>query len=195
MRKIIAILMVLCLLPAIAIAETSEADNIVTFNFEGFTMDMPKDIAGYLNERAEGGVYFQVYPEYNEAELLHPNLNVCWTPEVDDLSKKEDLSGTAQVLLDGIISTFEASGYSVSDAQIVAFGVDEHEGKQAFSVVFNFTVDYTAVMGNELTINQYCMQTYVADEDFGTYVFNITAETIEKAQPCIELMNTIKWTD
>lgn len=118
-----------------------------------------------------------------------------WMSTVEDLSKAEDPNAVAQALLENTVAGYQAQGYGVSDAHIVAAGADEHEGKEAFSAIFYYTIVYSAILGSDLAIGQYCFQTFVADEDFGTYIFTIAADTVENAQPCMALMNTIKWTD
>lgn len=124
-RKIIAILIVLCLLPVFAVAETAEAPNIITYDFGGFTMDLPADILGQV---AEGAVYFQFYPEYDETATFHPNINAVWMSTAEDLSKAEDPNAVAQALLESAVADYVAQGYGISDAQVVAAGTDEHEG-------------------------------------------------------------------
>lgn len=193
MRKLLAFLLAICLLSVTAVAETTEA-NIITYDFGHFSLDFPEDIGGSINERTNGGIYFILYPDYDENTNFASNLNCVWQEQMIDSEKIANPSLYAQTTLKEIVASFEQMGYVVSDPQVVAAGIEEIDGLQSFSAVYNYTIDYSGVLGYELIINQYTLQATISDESFGAYVFTVSSDTLENAQSGIDILNTLKWT-
>lgn len=83
MRKLISIVMVLCLLLGAAIAESAP---LMTYDFGDFTMDMPEDIQGSIVERAENVPFASLYENYDQTAPFNDNVNIVWNSAVEDLS-------------------------------------------------------------------------------------------------------------
>ena len=188
MRKLAAILMILCLTPFAALAE----GNMITYDFGDFTMDFSEDMIGEINEKEENQVFFVLYPDYQEENLFDNSFTCVWSEAAEDYSQ-EDPAQIGQEILNQTVAAMKAQHIGIENEMLIAAAMDEHEGKPALAIIFSYDADYTDA-GIDLKTTLYTMQSYVSDIDFGSYVFSIVVDHFEDAEQIMEMMNTIHWT-
>lgn len=196
MRKLFALFLVLCLIPTVALAQTADPEGaaeseIITYDFGGFTMDIPADIQGQIVEPVSGQIFFQLYPDYNETESFHKNINCVWSDVYNDLTQVDPAS-YAQIAANTTFSALRLQGLVLENEQILGAVLDEHEGKPAMSYVISMDADYTA-LGLDLKTTLYMAVFVISDENLGSYTFTISVTNPEDIDPIVEMMNTIKW--
>ena len=196
MRKLFALLLVLCLIPAVALAQTADPEGaaeseIITYDFGGFTMDIPADIQGQILEPVSGQILFQFYPDYDATAPFQKSFNCVWVDGYDDLTQLDPVS-YAQLGATSFVTALRLQGIVIENEQILNAVLDEHEGKPAMSYVISMDADYAA-LGLDLKTTLYMAGFAVSDETLGTYAFTISVTNPEDIDPILEMMNTIKW--
>lgn len=196
MRKLFALFLALCLIPVVALAQTADPEGaaeseIITYDFGGFTMDIPADIQGQILEPVSGQIFFQLYPDYNEADPFHKNINCVWSDAYEDLTQA-DPALVAQTAANATFSSLRLQGLALENEQILGAVLDEHEGKPAISYVISMDADY-ASLGLDFKTTLYMAVFVISDENLGTYTFTISVTNPEDIDPIVEMMNTIKW--
>ena len=179
MKKILAIVLCVMLLPLIALAEEATETIWVPVDFGDFTMKMQATDGLQMGEKAEGGLLFIAYPNYDPAALPHDNITAAWTAEkltFTDETTQEEVDQFAQDVLDGIVVDMDAQGVAVTDPLMVS--AEFADG--SLCVLYSMTCDYTA-LNIDLVTGLYQMQLYVPVAD-GTYVFGLTSTTLEGVQ-------------
>ncbi len=197
MRKLFALFLALCLIPVVALAQTADPEGaaeseIITYDFGGFTMDIPADIQGQIVEPVSGQIFFQLYPDYNETESFHKNITCVWMDAYEDLTQV-DPAAFAQVGVTSALTSLRLQGIAIENEQILGAVLDEHEGKPAMSYVISMDADYTA-LGLDLKTTLYTAVFTISDENLGTYSFSINVTNPTDIDVIVaEMMNTIKW--
>lgn len=179
MKKILAIVLCVMLLPLIALAEEATETIWVPVDFGDFTMKMQATDGLQMGEKAEGGLLFIAYPNYDPAALPHDNITAAWTADkltFTDETPQEEVDKFAQDVLDGIVVDMDAQGVAVTDPLMVS--AEFADG--SLCVLYSMTCDYTA-LNIDLVTGLYQMQLYVPVAD-GTYVFGLTSTTLEGVQ-------------
>lgn len=185
MRKLFALLLVLCLLPFAALAET------IDYNFGDFTMTFPADIKGNITEKAPNQVFFMLYPDYDDTSMFHPNLNCVWTSAYMDMSQA-DLVELGNQILSGMAENVKAQGIEVTNYRVLTTSMESHDGKPMACLGFQYDADYTDA-GVDLKATMYLLQFIFSDPDFGTYNFSYTTNDLSSSDSVTAILNTIKW--
>lgn len=181
MKKLLSIIlcMMLCL-PVLALAEDiTEAPELYTVDFGTFTMNLgANDYYETAEEMVNGTVYAIIYPNLDPNAMIADNINIVWT-QADATSEIQTI-GTekyAQLVLDVAKPQFEAMGIQMNNGQVLSAILEEN----VFASITYSELDYSGA-GVELVSPQYQMQVYFLLGEGGTYVFTITATTMEQLE-------------
>ena len=186
MRKWLALLLVCLLVPFAAMAES----ELVTYEFADFTIDLPSGIVGELYEKNDQEVYFIVFPDYNENDVFHPNLNCVWVEGYDDMDTI-NANSTAQFILNSAVSQMAAQNVTVTNEKLLAAAKEDINGKPGLVIGFSYDISYDASM-EPLTL--YAFQAIASHESIGTYTFTITTHDINTVESILGYVDTIVWT-
>lgn len=185
MRKLFALLLVLCLMPFAAMAE------MVEYDFGDFTMTIPADIPGNIGEKASNQVWFTLYPEYDENQQFHPNLNCVWGNGYEDLSKYVPAE-LGQTILNGMVQNLKSQGIAISNAEVIMGEIGAIDGEYCISIGYTYDADYTNA-GINLQVTNYLIQFMVSNPEKGTFTFSYTTNDINTAQVASDILASIKW--
>lgn len=188
MKKLLVLLMVLCLAVLPAFAETTVLD------FDDFTWEIDNEMAGSVLEKAEGTPYIFLYPAYDAEALFHPGVNCVWTATVLDVNAltEQNIALLAQTVIDNTVAQYTALGYETKDASVLSAMVMKMTewNTNVLMTTNTYAIDL-AQNGEFLTL--YTCQVYVGGA-FGTYTFTVTADDFDtNMEACMSLLNTIAW--
>lgn len=188
MRKLISIVMVLCLLLGAAIAESAP---LMTYDFGDFTMDMPEDIQGSIVERAENVPFASLYENYDQTAPFNDNVNIVWNSAVEDLSIL-DPEQTATAIVQATMATYAMSGVEAGNAMLLGAAMTELDGKPALSFAYSCDIDFSGA-GVDYQTTLYVGQIIVSEEGMGTYTFTQTVEDLEGTPVLDAMLESIAW--
>jgi len=188
MRKLFAILLILCVLPFAALAEN------IDYDFGDFTLTIPADIAGTINEKTDGQVYFMLYPNYNQSNAFHQNINCVWTAGFESVSlyTDEQVKQLAEGVMDGMISGLKEQGIVVEDAQVLSAEHLSISGKDGIALSYSYYSDYTGA-GIDLKTTVYMAQFLVSEPALGTYNLTYTYGDPNDTDAAVAILDSLKW--
>ena len=189
MKKFVSLLIALTiLLPVLAMAETAAAPALYTFDFGVFTIDLAEnDYYQVAEELADSTLYLQVYPNYSDSNVVHPNFNVVWCAQ--DPSMIISLYGAenyAKLSQQAAMQQYEQMGIAATDAQVLSASFEDGIG--SFWTVS--TLDYTGA-GTPLTATIYQLQIFLCFDGDGCYIFTFSADTPEKVEEISAYLDTV----
>jgi len=197
MRKLLCVWIALMLVFTVAAAESApetQAPAMVELNFIDFTLLIPEDIIGTVEqEMVNGSPFFVFFEDYDPNAAFNKNLNGVWTEELLDI-EAVDPTQFVSMTIATVAQQYESIGIAATDPMLYMAGLDEHDGKQALSQVYSLNLDYTGV-GFDLQKTIYTMQAIVPIEGVGTYTFTITTDDMENIPVLMGVMESIRWID
>lgn len=187
MKKIGVVLIVLMLLcTAFAVAEET-----AVYEFDGFTIELENEIIGEVYERLDGQIWFIVYPQYDENNLFHPNLNCVWTEGYADL-ERFDTGELAQTAMLEIQNGMIASGIGCENVQVLAHEHLEIDAVDGVMYMIGGDYDYSS-LGVDLKTKLYTKIYQLSDEYSGTFTFTLTAKDLETIETMDTYVASVRW--
>lgn len=188
MKKLVALLLALALLPMLALAETAVEPAMHTFDFGVFMIDLAEtDYYQVAEEMADNAVYLQVYPDYDPSNVMHPNFNFVWSSQDPTMAiKLYGAANYAKLGQEQAKAQYEQMGIVMTDAQVLSATFEDDIG--AFFTAS--TLDYTG-MGVDLVSPIYQLQVFMCMGDAGTYIFTFSADTLEKVEEISAYLDTV----
>lgn len=176
MRKLITLLvcLVLCM-PALALADATAVPATYPVDFGDFTMTLKETDMYQQGVKQNNEVLAMIYPDYDETAIFSANLGIVWN--MADASAElaqtppEDF---AQAVLAQAQTQFQSLGLLPTNFQV--FEADYTEG--VLSIGYCFDIDYSP-LGVDLSATIYQRQSYLCLGGAGTYIFNMTAGSME----------------
>lgn len=191
MRKLISLILVLMLIFGLAAAETQQP-VMMELDFIDFTIIVPEDIIGSVEQQMANNVpFFMFFQDYDPDAAMNKNLSCVWTDQVLDI-KSTDPGQYAGMTMAMAAMQYDKMGIPASDPMLYAVGPDQHDGREAFSLVYSLTLDYTGV-GFDEKFPVYTMQAIVPIEGSGTYPFTLTTDDMQNIDLLMGIMNSISW--
>lgn len=176
MKKIVSLLLCLVFCFSFAFAETVQTPvEIVTLDFGDFTMDLKATDLIQQGEKIDNGTLAIIHPDYSEEDTFHNNIAIAWMKT--DISAAIKLLGAesyGQAVLESAQNSMAAQGMIVTDAQLLNALLEDDE----LLIMYTMTVDYSG-MGFDLVVTLYALQAYAMDAEMGTYLFNLTTDSVE----------------
>lgn len=193
MKKILAlILSLMLLLPVVAMGEAASGLDTYPVDLGDFSITVTSADIIQKGEKAEGVLLFQLLPSYDESSMFHNNLNGTWT--ASDLSIIGEIGAETygNLVLEQSTQQLANQGIAVTNAQLVAAQFDENN--LSTSLIVSMDVDYTAV-GVDLVMTLYQLQMYVPVGEAGSYIFTISADSLENAEALMSYLDTIEFAE
>lgn len=187
MRKFFALLVVLCMLPILGLAQ----GELITYDFGDFTMEFDSEIIGQIGEKVDGQVYFQLYPTYDETALFNSSMSCVWSATTFEVTAFEP-AAYANLVLAQTQQLLESQNIVVTNPTVITAMLDEQDGRPAIAYIHSMDLDYTNA-GYDLQMTLYTIQGVVPTEDIGVYAFTVSCDDLENADALLALMDTIKW--
>jgi hypothetical protein len=159
------------------------ASGLDTFDFGDFFMTFDANMVGITYDKADGQMWFILYPDYDESAMVHPNINVAWTETVLDPIMM-DAQEYAEGVLEGMAASMESAGIAIENEEVLSAQPDELDGKDTITIQCVYEMEGYTV---------YTIQIVVPDEAFGTYFFTATYFDQEQEEALLEILNTITW--
>lgn len=177
MKKLLSLILCLAmLLPVMAFAETTTAEDLYTIDLGDFTIALyADDCYEIAAEKISNTVYATFYPSYDETALTHENFNVVWNK--DDAAPtitKYGAENYATLVLQASKAQFETMGIKMTDEQVLSAMMEDN----VCVLVTCANLDYTGA-GSDLVTPLYQLQAYFCDAELGTYIFTLSAVSIE----------------
>ena len=192
MKKILALLLsLMLLLPAIALGEAATAPETYTVEFDDFYLTVNATDAVQKGEKADGSIMMMLYPDYDEAALMHPNINVVWTSE--DVSTLANIDPTqfGSLVLTQSAQGLAAQGVAVSNETLLAAEFETETN--SLTLVMSYDADYTGA-GRDLKATLYMVQLYVPmGGDAGSYIFTLTGSSMEDVDALLNKLDAIEF--
>lgn len=176
MRKLITLLMCLALfLPAIALAEATAVPATYPVDFGDFTMTLKETDMYQQGVKQNNEVMAMIYPDYDEMAVFSANLGIVWHRADASAELAQTLpEDFAQAMLAQAQTSFATQGLFPTNFQV--FEADYTEG--VLSIGYCFDIDYSP-LGVDLSTTIYQRQIYLCLGGAGTYIFNMTAVSME----------------
>lgn len=193
MKKILALLLsLMLLLPVVAMGEAASNPDVYSVDLGDFSITITSDDLLQKGVKAEGSILFILYPAYDESNQFHCNLNAVWTAE--DLSVIGVIGAEvfAQSVLEQSTAALAADGIAVDNSQLLNAVYDEET--QSTTLIYSMDIDYTSV-GLDLAITMYQLQLYMPVSEGNTYIFTISADTLENTEAMLAYLNTIEFAE
>lgn len=191
MKKLIALLLCLMLcLPVVALGEAASNPDVYTVDLGDFTITLNAADILQKGEKAEGSIMFLLFPAYDETNTFHNNLNCSWTAA--DLSNLEgyDAQTYGELVLKQAISQLESQGIAASNAQLLTAEHDDETGST--TLITSMGMDYSGA-GIDLQMTLFQIQIYVPAGEDGTYLFTISADTLDNAASLLTYLDQIEF--
>ncbi len=182
MKKIAAWLTALVLFMS-CVAALADAD-LEAFSFGDFSMTFDVAMYGNTYEKTDGQVWFMLYPDYDAADAVHPNINVVWSGTVQDITAV-DSSRYAENVLEDIVTQVSGESIAVKDESVLSAGLTELNGKSALYAHCYYEVEGYAV---------YMLQYVISDETFGSYIFTASYHDPAQQAAMSAILDTVTWT-
>ena len=191
MKKwIAAFLAAWILLSGICVSAESagDADKTVaeldTFDFGDFFMTFDANMVGTTYDKTDGGIWFTLYPDYDESAATHPNITVVWAETAQNLTKM-NAQGFAEAVLEAAVTQLESADIAVKNKEVLSAQLNELDGKDAIMVQYVIEIEDCTV---------YTTQIVASDKAFGAYAFTATYfNEPEQGEALLEILNTITW--
>lgn len=185
MRKLFALLLILCLVPFAAMAQTMDYD------FGDFTMTIPADIMGQINEKVNAQPYFILYPDYVQTDSLHQNLNCVWTAGYEDVASM-DGNALGKQVINNMSNELKAQGLVITNGKVETAQLRSINGVNALLVAYTYDCDFSG-----LNVDIQCpvnlVQCMFSFPDKGSYVFSYTFYNSNSTDTTLAMLNSIKW--
>lgn len=191
MKKILALfLSLMLLLPAISLGEAASDPDLYVVDFEDFTIALNATDALQKGEKVNGQVLFMLYPDYDETAIMHPNINGVWTSE--DVSDMGNVTPTdfGNLVLQQSTQGLAAQGIGIANEALLAADRDAETG--AMTLVMSYDADYTSV-GVDLKTSLYIVQIYVPLGEAGSYIFTLTASSMDGVDALLDKLNAVEF--
>ena len=184
MKKLASLLLCLCCLYAVALGEGRTA-----YDSGDFTLEVPADALVYEGERVSNAEFFAAYPDYDDADAVHPSMSIIWTETGFAASFAAVEAGDfAQAQLDGVVAAYGAQGATVSEAIVQEAGYSE-DGS-TLTMRTRMTVDYAA-MGMDVQLTLCQAQVWMDVGAAGGYLFSFTAGDEATLDTLLSWMDTL----
>ena len=184
MKKLASLLLCLCCLCAVALGEGRTA-----YDFGDFTLEVPADALVYEGERVSNAEFFAAYPDYDDADAVHPSMSIIWTETGFAASFAAVEAGDfAQAQLDGVVAAYGAQGATVAEAIVQEAGYSEDGSTLAMRT--RMTVDYAA-MGMDVQLTLCQAQVWMDVGAAGGYLFSFTAGDEATLDTLLSWMDTL----
>lgn len=178
MKKLLSLILCLMALFTCALAET-ETVELYTIDFGAFTMDLGEnDYYEVAEEMVANNVYAIIYPNYDPTAATFDNINITWLDM--DLAPIVRLAGAepyAQMVLEAAAPQYESMGIKMNKAELLSAVFEEN----VFVTITACELDYAGA-GVDLVSPLYQMQVYFCQGEGGTYVFTVSATTMESLE-------------
>lgn len=194
MKRLLLMLLSLLLLTLPAVAESTVPSGseelyleATTLDLGDFTMNVFTIDGIQTGVKADAQVLAVVYPLYNPEAVFHDTINIMWFAA--DQTANIALSGAeffAQANLIDIVNAFTSSGIAATNPQLLSFAHENNEFAMAYSV----NLDYTGV-GRDLQMDIWQLQHYTMTPGNGTYVFTLTADSVDDLELLTYYLNTV----
>ena len=173
MKKILALLMALCLvcLCGAALAEVKTADGSPLV-LDGFTLNVDSGAAYQLNEKAAEQLYVTVYPYLSSGDQA-TNFNVVWTGTTGSITV-EDVRAEVPGLKEEMKKGFESYGFTLDSIEYADPVDNTLSGESCVSLDSQMKLSM-----NGQSVNIIQRQYYVGSKG---YIFTVSAgdtETLE----------------
>lgn len=189
MKKLLMLLLCLLLLLTGCTPETPDAQPTAAptddlgletraIDFGDFVMTAFNVDAVDMRSKSDGEVWAILYPLYMESAPFHDTITVVWYQ--DDLTETVDAMGVevyAEMLLRQNMAQYNAQGIAATNARLASARYEEGQMAMAYSM----DMDYSGA-GTDLQVTMWQMQHYVLGGEDGTYVFTLTADSLEDLQ-------------
>lgn len=183
MKKLIALVLAMLMLFSVAMAEV--------LNFGDFNLDVDLDWPGAVGDKVDGEVYLMFFPNYDDAAQTHANINVVWQDVVADVTTI-DPTEFAEAQLDGCVAEYENSGIAVNNLELLTADCEELSGIPALTYMLYMECDYSKA-GVDLTTSLITGQVVISQPGIGTYIFTVTAGSMEEMAELANILNTLTW--
>lgn len=193
MKKILAlILSLMLLLPAIALGEAASNPDQYTVEFEDFTITVNAEDILQKGEKAEQQILFMLFPKYDETSSYHANINALWTAE--DLGELGTIGAQTfgEMVLSQSQEQLSSQGIAASNAQLISAEFDEET--RTTVLITSMDADYTGA-GIDLKMNLCQMQMYIPMGDIGSYIFTLSADSLEGLDELLKYMDNIDFNE
>lgn len=192
MKKLLSLILCLMLcLPALALAEDiTEAPELYTVDFGAFTVDFaPNDYYEVADEMVSNQLYAIIYPNYDPNGVTYDNINVVWSKEnaVNEVLAY-GAETYANLVMQSAQAQFDAMGIKMLNGQVLSAIVEDG----SYASVSYMELDYTGA-GVDLVTPQYQMQTFYVTEAGETFMFTLTAITMDNLQELINYLDRINF--
>lgn len=178
MKKLLAFILCLFMLPLCALAEAApQTENWVTVDLGDFTMQLLDTDVLQRGVKEEGQILFIAYTRYDESNTMHPNINAAWTQEKltgIETATQDELDAFGNQVIKEAKTALLTQGVKIENETLLSAQYAENGG---LILYYSMDYDYTA-LGIDLATTLYQMQIYI-DVDDGTYAFTLTGPTPE----------------
>jgi len=173
--------------------EAAPSGEMTFFGPLGFALD-DNDIASE-SEKVDGQTMLVIFTDYDDAALLHSNINVAWTnnqsPMETLLSSESARSTYADTLAETSISSLREQGISATLIHSESPCEITVDGQTMLKFQYNMNVDYSGKFPQisesvDMTVVQY----YLTLPDDGTYIITVTTtdDDFDKITALVENM-------
>ena len=182
MKKILALLMALCLvcLCGAALAEVKTADGSPLV-LDGFTLNVDSGAAYQLNEKAAEQLYVTVYPYLSSGDQA-TNFNVVWTGTTGSITV-EDVRAEVPGLKEEMKKGFESYGFTLDSIEYADPVDNTLSGESCVSLDSQMKLNM-----NGQSVNIIQRQYYVGSKG---YIFTVSAGDTETLEGAATRLNSI----
>jgi hypothetical protein len=182
MKKIIALLMALCLvcLCGAALAEVKTADGNPLV-LDGFTLNVDAGAAYQLNDKAAEQVYVTVYPYLSSGDQA-TNFNAVWTGTTGSITV-EEVRAEVPGLKEEMAKGFESYGFTLDSIEYADPVDNTLGGESCVSLDSQMKLSM-----NDQSLNIIQRQYYVGSKG---YIFTISAGDAETLEGAATRLNAI----
>lgn len=178
MKKLMSLL--LCLAMMLSVTALASAENLIPVTFDDFTLYLQEGDLYETYEKVEGQMLFQVFPAYSETNAFHNNLNGVWVSQnLASVADQLDPTDLANQVLAQMDQGLAAQGIAYNNGRVLSAEMDAENG--VIAVVIAGEADYTGA-GVNLKMELCQLQVYCMLGEQGTYIFTITADSIDSIE-------------
>lgn len=189
MKKLLALLVCLCLLPMCAMAETAEIpEGYRLEEFEDFTMPIaPNAIVRHYDKAEENGYVAEILYLDLSAEYFAPYITIWWRPNnMTELTKTWHPLDYAKALRDELVDMWRDEGMVITSDRAV-YGQKKGD---VMTVMVNCRVEENSWFCNEAH-DLWMIQRQYGTYAMGTYYFEIYAECRADADALLADINRV----
>lgn len=94
--------------------------------------------------------------------------------------------------MDGYVAGFENYGIAINNLELLTADYEELGGIPALTCMFYLECDYSGA-GIDLTTSMIMAQIVISQPEVGTYIFTVTAGSMEEMTELANILNTLTW--